>query len=65
MYLGSFLLDLGFRLVNVGIQNIVVYGCHFALQVGRIVREENLLSGDKRCRAYRNKVQFRVIPGVF
>jgi protein-S-isoprenylcysteine O-methyltransferase Ste14 len=42
-----------------------VYGWHFALQVGRIVREEKLLSADGHCRAYRNRVRFRVIPCVF
>ncbi|OLL28528.1 isoprenylcysteine carboxyl methyltransferase [Burkholderia sp. SRS-W-2-2016] len=65
MYLGYFLLDLGFLLVNFGIQNVIVYGCQFALQVGRILREEKLLSDDERYRAYRSKVKFRVIPGVF
>ncbi|NPT57230.1 isoprenylcysteine carboxyl methyltransferase [Paraburkholderia sp. 5N] len=65
MYLGYFLTDLGFLLANFGIQNVIVYGCQFALQVGRIVREERLLSDDERYRAYRGKVRFRVIPGVF
>ncbi|NML32795.1 isoprenylcysteine carboxylmethyltransferase family protein [Paraburkholderia sp. G-4-1-8] len=65
MYLGYFLLDLGFLLVNFGIQNMIVYGCQFALQVGRILREEKLLCDDERYRAYRSKVKFRVIPGVF
>lgn len=65
MYLGYFVTDIGFLLANFGIQNVIVYGCQFALQVGRIVREERLLSGEERYRAYRSKVRFRVIPGVF
>lgn len=65
MYLGYFVADIGFLLANFGIQNMIVYGCQFALQVGRIVREEQLLSNDERYRAYRSKVRFRVIPGVF
>ena len=65
MYLGYFVMDIGFLLVNVGIQNMIVYGCQFALQVGRILREEKLLSDDESYRAYRGKVRFRVIPGVF
>ncbi|MFL9868852.1 isoprenylcysteine carboxylmethyltransferase family protein [Paraburkholderia fungorum] len=65
MYLGYFITDMGFLLANFGIQNVIVYGCQYALQVGRIVREERLLSEDERYRAYRGKVRFRVIPGVF
>jgi hypothetical protein len=57
--------DIGFLLVNFGAQNLIVYGCYFALQVGRIVCEEKLLSDDERYRVYRGKVRFRVIPGVF
>ncbi|MGF6572602.1 protein-S-isoprenylcysteine O-methyltransferase Ste14 [Paraburkholderia sp. GAS333] len=65
MYLGYFLTDVGFLLVNFGVQNMIVYGCQFALQIGRIVREERLLSDDESYCAYRRKVRFRVIPGVF
>lgn len=65
MYLGYFLTDVGFLLVNFGAQNMIVYGCQFALQIGRIVREERLLSDDESYCAYRRKVRFRVIPGVF
>lgn len=65
LYLGYFVMDIGFLLVNFGIQNMIVYGCQFALQVGRILREEKLLSDDESYRAYRGKVRFRVIPGVF
>ncbi|CAB3783143.1 hypothetical protein GCM10011400_37990 [Paraburkholderia caffeinilytica] len=65
MYLGYFVTDIGFLLANFGIQNVIVYGCQFALQVGRIVREERLLSDDEQYRAYRGKVRSRVIPGVF
>jgi protein-S-isoprenylcysteine O-methyltransferase Ste14 len=60
MYLDYFLLDIGFLLVNFGIQNIIVYGWHFPLQVGRIVREEKLPSADGHYRAYRNQVR---VPG--
>lgn len=65
MYLGYFVMDIGFLLANFGLQNVLVYSCQFALQVGRIVREERLLSEDGRYQVYRAKVRFRVIPGVF
>ncbi|RDK03547.1 isoprenylcysteine carboxyl methyltransferase [Paraburkholderia lacunae] len=65
MYVGYFLMDTGFLLVNFGIQNMMVYGCQFVLQIVRIVREEQLLSADDNYRIYRSKVRYRVIPGVF
>ncbi|WP_408532517.1 methyltransferase family protein [Paraburkholderia fungorum] len=65
MYLGYFVTDIGFLLVNFGLQNLLVYGCQFALQVGRIVREEQLLSADEGYRTYKGRVRYRVIPGVF
>jgi protein-S-isoprenylcysteine O-methyltransferase Ste14 len=65
MYLGYFVMDMGFLLTNFGIQNILVYGGQFALQVVRIIREEKILSSDERYRAYKGKVHYRVIPGLF
>ncbi|WP_408263223.1 methyltransferase family protein [Paraburkholderia phytofirmans] len=65
MYLGYFITDIGFLLVNFGLQNLLVYGCQFALQVGRIVREERLLSADEGYRTYKGRVRYRVIPGLF
>jgi protein-S-isoprenylcysteine O-methyltransferase Ste14 len=65
MYLGYFITDIGFLLVNFGLQNLLVYGCQFALQVGRIVREEQLLSADEGYRTYKGRVRYRVIPGLF
>lgn len=65
MYFGYFLTDIGFLLVNFGWQNLVVYGAQFALQVGRIVKEEELLSDDAQYVRYKASVPYRVIPGVF
>jgi protein-S-isoprenylcysteine O-methyltransferase Ste14 len=65
MYLGYFVTDMGFLLTNFGLQNILVYGGQFALQVVRIIREEKLLASDERYRAYKGKVHYRVIPGLF
>lgn len=65
MYLGYFITDVGFLLTNFGLQNMIVYACQFALQVVRIVREEQLLSADEGYRMYKAKVHYRVIPGVF
>lgn len=65
MYLGYFVTNIGFLLVNFGWQNMLVYGCQFALQVVRILREERLLSADPEYRSYLHRVRYRVIPGVF
>ncbi|MFM0096159.1 isoprenylcysteine carboxylmethyltransferase family protein [Paraburkholderia nemoris] len=65
MYLGYFITDIGFLLTNFGLQNMIVYACQFALQVVRIVREEQLLSADEGYRKYKGNVHYRVIPGVF
>ncbi len=65
MYLGYFITGVGFLLVNFGWQNLLVYCCQFALQVGRIIGEERLLSTDADYRTYKDRVRYRVIPGVF
>lgn len=65
MYLGYFIADIGFLLSNFGVQNLLVYGIQFALQAGRIAREERLLSNDALYRAYRSKVRYRVFPGLY
>jgi protein-S-isoprenylcysteine O-methyltransferase Ste14 len=65
MYLGYFVTDIGFLIANFGVQNLLIYGIQFALQTGRISREERLLSTDAVYRAYKEKVRYRVIPGVF
>jgi hypothetical protein len=48
---GYFIGDLGFLLSNFGLQNLLVYAIQFALQGGRIAREERLLSNDALYRA--------------
>ncbi|TAL57062.1 isoprenylcysteine carboxylmethyltransferase family protein [Pandoraea sp.] len=65
MYLGYFMTDIGFLLVNFDVRNCIVYGAQFALQAGRIWREERLLSDDEQYRAYRQQVRYRVLPGLF
>lgn len=65
MYFGYFVTDIGFLLVNFGMQNLIVYLVQFALQAARIVREERLLSDDAQYREYKERVRYRVIPGLF
>ncbi|MPW17836.1 DUF1295 domain-containing protein [Paraburkholderia sp. CNPSo 3157] len=65
IYLGYLIADVGFLLSNFGVRNLVVYGVLFALQVGRIGREERLLNNDALYRAYRSRVRYRVLPGLY
>ncbi|RDK02378.1 isoprenylcysteine carboxyl methyltransferase [Paraburkholderia lacunae] len=65
MYLGYLVADIGFLLTNFDLQNVLVYGFQFALQGGRILREERILSSDENYRRYKGNVRYRVIPGVF
>jgi len=65
MYLGYFVTDLGFLLTNFTVYNLCVLAVQMSCQVGRILQEERMLSGDERYRAYRNQVRFRLIPRLF
>ena len=65
IYFGYFITDMGFLSTNFGWRNLLVYGGLYALQIGRLLREERLLSRDPEYRAYQAIVRYRVIPGVF
>jgi protein-S-isoprenylcysteine O-methyltransferase Ste14 len=47
------------------LQNVLVLAFHWTLQIGRIVREERLLSNDEKYRDYAQRVRYRLIAGVF
>ncbi|CAG2140191.1 hypothetical protein LMG31506_02231 [Cupriavidus yeoncheonensis] len=65
IYLSYLTADIGFLLTNFGMQNLLVYAGLCMLQVMRIHREEALLSDDPEYRQYREKVRFRVLPGIY
>jgi protein-S-isoprenylcysteine O-methyltransferase Ste14 len=65
MYLGYFVTDLGFLLTNFTVYNLCVLVVQMSCQVGRILQEERMLSGDEHYLAYRNQVRFRLIPTLF
>jgi len=65
MYLGYLITHIGFLLVNFGLQNVLIFVGLYILQGVRIMREERLLSADPSYRAYRSRVQFRILPGVY
>ncbi|AOJ71617.1 MULTISPECIES: methyltransferase family protein [Burkholderia] len=65
MYLGYLIIDTGFLLTNFSVRNLIAVALQIGLQVGRIHREERVLSEDAAYRAYRRSVRYRVIPGIF
>ncbi|WP_427312728.1 methyltransferase family protein [Cupriavidus sp. H39] len=65
IYLGYVIADIGFLLTNFGLQNLLVYVGLYVLQYVRITREEALLSNDSEYLRYRQKVRYRVLPGIY
>ena len=65
MYLGYFVTHMGFLLVNVTPLNLFVYTALCAMQIYRILREEEVLSGDQAYQEYRQQVRYRAIYGLF
>jgi protein-S-isoprenylcysteine O-methyltransferase Ste14 len=65
MYAGYLLSHVAFLLMNPTGWNLAVYVLAYGLQTPRILAEERLLSRDADYRAYRARVRFRLIPGVF
>lgn len=65
MYLGYLISHIGFFLVNFSGQNALVYCGLYVFQAVRIVREERLLSTDPEYQAYKERVRYHILPGVF
>ncbi|WP_175881143.1 isoprenylcysteine carboxylmethyltransferase family protein [Burkholderia sp. BCC0044] len=65
IYAGYLLSEIGFLLANFSTRNLLTIGIWMLLQIGRIVMEERVLSEDADYRAYKAKVRYRLIPGVF
>jgi protein-S-isoprenylcysteine O-methyltransferase Ste14 len=65
MYLGYLVTDLGFLLTSFSFYNLCVLIVQMSCQVGRILQEERMLSGDEHYRSYRDQVRFRLIPKLF
>jgi protein-S-isoprenylcysteine O-methyltransferase Ste14 len=65
MYAGYTLSHIGFLLANPTLSNAAIYACALALQLARILREENVLMRDAEYRAFAARVRFRLLPGVF
>jgi protein-S-isoprenylcysteine O-methyltransferase Ste14 len=65
MYLGYTTTHVGFLLLMPSVLNAILYGLALAIQVVRIMREENVLIRDPAYQAFTNRVRYRLVPGVF
>jgi protein-S-isoprenylcysteine O-methyltransferase Ste14 len=65
MYAGYFLTHLGFFIAAPSGWNFCVYICCWGLFLARIFAEENLLLRSPEYRAYKMRVPYRIVPGIF
>lgn len=65
MYAGYFITQAGFLLLNFSTWNLLMLSLAWAFQVMRIIEEEKVLGIDAIYIDYRNRVPYRVIPGLF
>jgi protein-S-isoprenylcysteine O-methyltransferase Ste14 len=65
IYLGYFVTHVGFLLANWSSRNVAIYIVVYFSQVARILSEEQILREDESCRAYCQRVRYRVIPFNF
>lgn len=65
MYAGYMITHVGFLLGFPSMQNALLYGGAFVIQIARLLREEAILNQDPNYRAYASKVRYRLIPGLF
>ena len=65
IYAGYLFIHLGFLAVNFGLRNLVVLSLLYFIQIGRLLREESLLSGSMAYRSYTAGVRYHLLPGVF
>ncbi|MBC6981582.1 isoprenylcysteine carboxylmethyltransferase family protein [Caulobacter sp. 17J80-11] len=65
MYVGYFIINAGFLLLNPSAWNLAMFGVGAALQVMRILAEERVLGEDPAYRAYAASVPYRLVPKLF
>ena len=64
-YAGELLMVLGCALSLPSVLSLSVLTCSFPLLALRIRAEEEVLAGDERYQLYRQRVRFRLLPGVW
>jgi protein-S-isoprenylcysteine O-methyltransferase Ste14 len=65
MYAGYLLVHIGQLILFPSLLNLLVYGIGWWAQILRLLAEEELLCADPTYAAYRDRVRWRLIPGLF
>ena len=65
MYAGYMLTHIGFLLVAPSLWNLAVYAVAWAFLVARIYAEERVLGEDPAYQAFKGRVRYRLLPGLF
>lgn len=65
MYAGYTLTQIGFLLSGPVLWNFAIYGLTLFIACRRIIAEERVLGEDDAYKALREKVRYRLLPGVF
>lgn len=65
MYAGYLLVHLGVLVLMFSPMNLLIYIIGWWAQIRRLLAEEALLSRDPAYRAYRERVRWRLLPGMF
>ena len=65
MYAGYVTTQIGFLISSPTLWNFSVYALAFFFQLLRIFEEEKLLTQDETYLAFRQRVKYRLVPGVF
>jgi protein-S-isoprenylcysteine O-methyltransferase Ste14 len=65
MYAGYMLSHAGFLVVAPSLWNLAIYAAAWALLVARIFAEEQVLSEDPAYQAFKTRVRYRLLPGIF
>jgi len=65
IYAGYVLLQCGYLLQSISLRNVVVFVVASGFNVGRSLVEENMLASNVGHKAYRARVRWRLIPGVW
>jgi protein-S-isoprenylcysteine O-methyltransferase Ste14 len=65
MYLGYYVINVGFVLLNPSLWNLGIYTCAFIATLLRIREEEKMLLQDPAYRDYADDVRYRMLPGIF
>lgn len=64
MYLSELTILLGVVVANPTLANVIVWVCECGLQFARAHAEEDFLAVDPVYRAYRDRVRYRLLPGL-